>query len=115
MSEVDIVHQWIDEKTQLMNEVGRLRVLVTSLEKENASLREANNIDLGEKAPLLVEITNLRARIAELEQVSGDICLKCGWAGIRGDDPCAFCRVAELEYEVDDLLRENDRLQRELG
>jgi hypothetical protein len=39
------------------------------LRKENASLREANEIDLGEKMPLLVENAHLRARVKELEQI----------------------------------------------
>lgn len=46
-------------------------------------------------------------RIAELEQVSGDVCPACGWAGIRAGEPCAFCqqgqyidRIAELEQRA---------------
>lgn len=78
----------------LMRWAGEAEAEITALraQLEHAELETANV-----RAELGVEITALRARVAELEQVSGDVCPTCGWAGIRGDDPCVFCRVAELE------------------
>jgi hypothetical protein len=50
------------------------------------------------------EIITLLDAYDALDQVSGALCPACGWAGIRADEPCAFCqqeqyirRIAELE------------------
>ena len=44
------------------------------------------------------QLDTSNARVKELEgelecarQVTGEECDVCGWAGIRGDLPCAFC------------------------
>lgn len=40
------------------------------------------------------ERDDLRAQLFAYEQTSGELCPACGWRGIRGDDPCAFCSLA---------------------
>ena len=35
-----------------------------------------------------------------LRQTSGDLCDKCGWRGVRGDEACAFCERDALRAEV---------------
>lgn len=36
------------------------------------------------------------------------LCPSCGWRGIRGADPCAFCEVVRLQHALDERTRERD-------
>lgn len=56
----------------LLDDVLALRAENERLKAENASLKEANEIDLGEKAPLIFENTELSARVSELTRLLGE-------------------------------------------
>lgn len=49
-------------------------------------------------------IAELRHTIADYEQTSGDICATCGWRGVRGDKPCAFCEVVTLRKKLIEIV-----------
>lgn len=61
---------------------------LATLRAQNASLSAANEIDLGENAPLIFQITELRARLEEAEEaivrLAWKECPDCSGAGYAG-------------------------------
>lgn len=47
------------------------------------------------------EITRLKAKIDEMDQVMGLVCQDCGWAMKFPDEPCQNCECAKLRKVVE--------------
>jgi hypothetical protein len=81
-----------------MSEVRRFD-LSFDAEGDCAELVERPNgdyVEYSDYAAALAKIAGLEKRIAELEQVSGHLCPKCGWAMQFPDEPCR----CELETQI---------------
>jgi len=46
-------------------------------------------------------IKKLKGELECARQVAGEECDVCGWAGVRGDLPCAFCAQNVASYSGD--------------
>lgn len=88
-----------------------MRESIAQLERENAELKEQlkhtvtteyhDKIVQESVDQRVKETSELRQKLASVEQVSGELCEKCGWAMKFPAEPCR----CELERENAELLR----------
>lgn len=103
-----------------VNESAALRAENERLRAENASLKEANEIDLGEKAPLTLENTALSARVSELtrllaeaEDAIRDAADETGGEPEFSDERCSY-ETIQVGYGWRKEWRESAPVQRAL-
>lgn len=101
-------------------ELNALHAENERLKAENASLKEANEIDLGEKAPLIFENTELSARVSELtrllaeaEEAIRDAADETGGEPEFSDERCSY-ETIQVGYGWRKEWRESAPVQRAL-
>lgn len=80
----DAARRVVTERGAAMN---RLDVALSRFNSELLALQAERSVDLARAEKAEAEVRRLRV----VEQGSGENCPACGWNGIRGDSPCAFC------------------------
>lgn len=119
------LHRWVKEEVEPLSEGVACRYFAICANgspspHESADWQETMHgislerdrlkLDVGRLTTLVNELSAEVDRLRLVEQTCGDLCDKCGWGGIRGGEPCAYCKVDRLNQKTGFIADELDEM-----